>query len=119
VSRILVVDDNRDSAESLSMLLREMGHEVDVAVDPRAALEIAFRERPEFVFLDLNLPDMHGTEVAEKLRSDPALSRVRLIAITGSVSDDDRKRAHDAGFEAYLVKPFNMDFVRSLLGHHA
>jgi DNA-binding response OmpR family regulator len=116
VRRILVVDDNLDAATTLARILRLDGHEVDVAHDGAAALSSARRLRPEFVFLDIGLPGMDGFQVAESLRREPGLERMKVIAVTGSASEDDRRRLRDAGVDYYLVKPVDMDLVVSLVG---
>ncbi len=107
--RILVVDDSRDSADSLAMLLRLMGHETRVAYDGRAALEAAERWRPHVVLLDLGLPEVDGLEVCRRLRAAPWGRRVRVAALTGWGQEQDRRRSHEAGFDAHLVKPVRQE----------
>ena|SRR5687768_8913182 len=114
--RILVVDDNFDQANLLAVLLRSSGHDVHVARDGHGALEAAHRLRPEFLFLDLSLPKMDGYQVARLLRADPALSSMRIIAITGHALEEDRERSRDAGIDVHLVKPVDPRFLESLLG---
>src|SRR5690349_21485204 len=114
--RVLVVDDNVDSATGIELLLKEAGHEVYVAYDGVKALETARRMRPEFVFLDLGLPGLDGFEVARALRREPDLQGVRIIAISGYGSESDRRRAQDAGVDQHLVKPADPAFLESLLG---
>jgi CheY-like chemotaxis protein len=114
--RVLVVDDNVDSANSIAMLLRERGHEVEVAHDGLKALELARRVRPEFVFLDLGLPGLDGFEVARALRREPGLQGARIIAVTGYAQESDRRRALEAGIDQHLVKPADPAFLESLLG---
>jgi CheY-like chemotaxis protein len=103
--RLLVVDDNRDAADSLAMLLRLQGHEVQVAHDGPAALRIAAASRPDLVFLDIGMPGMDGYEVARRLRRTPGLQKVVLAALTGWGQQEDRRRTADAGFDHHLVKP--------------
>ncbi len=103
--RLLVVDDNRDAADSLAMLLRLQGHEVRVAHDGPTALQMATDYRPEMVFLDIGMPGMDGYEVARRLRSQPGLESVRLAALTGWGQEEDRRRSKEAGFDQHLVKP--------------
>ena len=114
--RVLVVDDNVDTAESIGILLKEAGHEVHVAHDGLKALEVARRTRPEFVLLDLGLPGLDGFEVARALRREPDLAGVRIIAITGYASETDRRKAQEAGIDQHLVKPADPAFLESLLG---
>jgi PAS domain S-box-containing protein len=106
---ILVVDDNRDAADSLAELLRMVGHDVVLAHDGAQALEVAAANLPDTVLLDLGLPGMDGYEVARRLRERPDLARARLIALTGYGQASDRHATSEAGFEAHLVKP--VDFV--------
>ena len=103
--RILVVDDNRDLTETLSMLLRVYGHDVRAAQDAPSAIEIAVAFRPEVVFLDLGLPGIDGYELARRLREHPDLRQARLAALSGYGQEADRNRTKAAGFDAHLVKP--------------
>jgi CheY-like chemotaxis protein/two-component sensor histidine kinase len=102
--RILVVDDNRDTATSCSMLLTQMGHEVDTAYDGIAALEHARSFRPQVLFLDIGLPGMNGYDVARTLR-DEGFHDELIIAVSGYGQPDDRRRSREAGFDHHLVKP--------------
>jgi two-component system CheB/CheR fusion protein len=113
--RILVVDDNADIADSLTMLLRLEGHEVETAYCATGAFEAVQRMRPEAVFLDIGLPQMDGYEIARRLRADPAAKRVHLIALTGYGQQHDRERAREAGFGAHLVKPADIEAVNQVL----
>ena len=106
--RILVVDDNQDSAESMAMLLRMSGHEVHTAQDGTAALEQADAHKPEIVLLDIGLPGMSGYTVAQRLRQLAGLRKVILIAMTGYGQEEDRRRSRDAGFNQHLVKPVDL-----------
>ena len=107
--RILVVDDNTDTALSLSMLLECFGYETRTAHDGAAALAAAEAFRPDAVVLDLGLPDLDGFEVAQRLRALPACERAFLVAATGYSRDQDRRRAAEVGFDLYLVKPFDVE----------
>jgi CheY-like chemotaxis protein len=113
--RLLVVDDNRDAAESMSMLLQMWGHDVVFAYDGPTALETAEQWHPEAVFLDIGLPGMDGYEVAARLRELPHAKGTVLIAITGYGQDDDRLRSQRAGIDHHLVKPVAPDALRSLI----
>jgi CheY-like chemotaxis protein len=117
--RILVVEDNLDSVHSLVLLLRDMGHEVEYAINGYAALDIARRFRPEFVFLDLGLPGLDGFEVCERLKHEPGFESTRFIAITGYAQDEHRTRSAAAGCEQHIVKPVSPRFLYSLLGSPA
>jgi len=113
--RVLVVDDNKDAAESMSMLLEMWGHEVVYAYDGPTALETARKWQPQAVFLDIGLPGMDGYQVAERLRELPKGKDTILIAITGYGQDDDRRRSRRAGIDHHLVKPVAPDALRSLI----
>src|SRR5690242_9314876 len=113
--RLLVVDDNRDAAESMSMLLEMWGHEVAFAYDGPSALETAEQWQPQAVFLDIGLPGMDGYEVAARLRELPQAKDAVLIAITGYGQDEDLLRSRRAGIDHHLVKPVAPDTLRSLI----
>ena len=113
--RILVVDDNRDSAESLMLLLRLSGHEVLAVHDGLAAVEAVGTWEPEVVLLDIGLPEMDGYEVAMKLRERQDGKRLTLIAVTGWGQDADRQRSSEAGFDAHLTKPVETTTLQKLL----
>jgi signal transduction histidine kinase len=113
--RMLVVDDNEDSADTLAMLLRGLGAEVRTANDGRAALELIRAHRPDIVLLDLGMPRMDGCEVARRARQMPEGRTVRLIALTGWGQDEDRERTRAAGFDDHLVKPVDLAALQALL----
>jgi two-component system CheB/CheR fusion protein len=113
--RLLVVDDNKDAAESMSMLLEMWGHEVAFAYDGPSALETAEQWQPQAVFLDIGLPGMDGYEVAARLRELPQAKDAVLIAITGYGQEDDRLRSRRAGIDHHLVKPVAPDALRNLI----
>lgn len=103
--RVLVVDDNVDSAESLRMVLTMSGHQVETAYCGQVALETAEKFRPHVMFLDIGLPGLNGYQVAERLRQTPSASNVVLVAMTGYGREEDRRRSREAGFDYHLVKP--------------
>ncbi len=113
--RVLIVDDNVDAARTLEALLRSLGHDVAVAHDGAAALEAARERRPEVVLLDISMPGLDGLELARRLRAQPGFDRVRFAAVTGLGQDADRRRSHEAGFDAHLVKPLSPDDLRRVL----
>lgn len=113
--RVLVVDDNVDSAESLALVLRAAGHDVRVAYNGRAALEAADKLRPEVVFLDIGLPLLDGYQVARVLRRRPGMRHALLLALTGYGQEDDRRRAREAGFDHYIVKPVDPEVLQQFL----
>jgi len=113
--RVLVVDDNLDSAMTLGMLLRASGHEIRIVHDGLAVLEAALNFKPHLVLLDIGLPGLNGFEVAEGLRRQPALQDVVLVALTGYGQESDRQRSQQAGFDHHLVKPANFGKLRRIL----
>jgi PAS domain S-box-containing protein len=113
--RVLVVDDNRQSAESLAVLIRHWGHHPCLAFDGDEALEAADRHLPELILLDIGLPKLDGYQVAARLRERPEAADLVIVAMTGYGQDDDRRRALDAGFDIHLVKPVEPKFLRNLL----
>lgn len=116
--RILVADDNEDMVEAVAQLLRRRGHEVCIACDGPAALAAVQTFRPEVVFLDIELPVLSGYEVARRLREQQGLENVLLVATTGHAEEEVRYRAHDAGFDGHLAKPFRVDAVLRFLAHN-
>ncbi len=114
--RVLVVDDHADSADSLSLLLVHLGHEVQTAYEGKTALAMAREFRPRFVFCDLGLPVMDGYEVARRLRSLPETRGSVLVALTGYGQEEDKKRSVTAGFHYHLVKPVSPRSLEDLLG---
>ena len=119
---VLVVDDNRDAAESLSMLLRLLGAHVTIATSGPEALVVVGECKPAVVLLDLGMPGMDGYEVARRLRADPQHRDVMIVALTGWGQEEDRRRTGQAGFDLHLTKPTDVGTLQSLLaslGHAA
>jgi len=114
--RILVVDDNRDAADSLAMLLRTSGNDIRTAYDGAEAVQVANDFEPEVVLLDIGLPNMDGHEVAQRIRQEPWARRTCLIAVTGWSDEADRARSRAAGFDHHLVKPLDTSHLAQLLG---
>ena len=110
-----MVDDNRCNATSLGVLLRALGQDVEMAYDGPAALELVRRRQPDLVLLDIGLPGMDGYEVARRCRQDEALRPIMLVAMTGYGKEEDRRRSQEAGFNAHLVKPVNLEDLQVLL----
>jgi two-component system, sensor histidine kinase len=104
--RILVIDDNADSAEAMALLLELAGHQVRVSHDGPSGLDEARRFTPQVVFCDITMPGMDGYAVAQALRTEPVAASARLVAVSGRVGSADRRRAREAGFEGFLPKPF-------------
>lgn len=113
--RILVVDDNRDAAGSLALLLRLEGNEVCTAEDGLTAIETASSFRPDVILLDIGMPRLNGHDAARRIRQQPWGRDVVLIALTGWGQEADRQRSHEAGFDHHLVKPVDLAALQALL----
>ena len=113
--RILVVDDNRDSADSLTELLRVLGHEVQAAHGGLEAVAAAERYRPELVLMDIGMPEVDGYQACRLIREQPWGKPMVLVAQTGWGQDGDRRRAKEAGFDSHLVKPLDHQALGALL----
>jgi Response regulator containing a CheY-like receiver domain and an HD-GYP domain len=111
----LIVDDNRDSAESLAMLMRVRGHEVRTAYDGRQGLSVAEEYHPGVVILDIGLPGLDGYAVARALRAQADFRNALLIALTGYGAEEDRRACYRSGFDAHLVKPVDLVPLLGLL----
>jgi PAS domain S-box-containing protein len=109
--RVLVVDDNVKSAESLAMILQFEGHDVQIVHDGPTALRTICADCFDVVFMDIGLPDMDGYAVAEELRTRPELAKLPLVAVTGYAEDEARRRSREAGFDEHLVKPVDPDVI--------
>jgi CheY-like chemotaxis protein len=116
--KILIVDDNRDTAISCARLLRSLGHEVETAYDGIAALELARTFKPQTIFLDIGLPGMNGLDVAKTLR-DKGFANEVIVAVSGYGQPEDRQRSHRAGFDDHLVKPVHQDALLRVLRRSA
>jgi CheY-like chemotaxis protein len=113
--RILLVDDNKDSAASLAMLLRLKGNDIRTAHDGVEALEVADTFHPEIVLLDIGLPKLNGYDVARRIRQQPWGQDVLLIALTGWGNDEDRRLSQEAGFNFHILKPVDLAALEELL----
>ncbi|MDH0864463.1 ATP-binding protein [Mitsuaria sp. GD03876] len=115
-ARLLLVDDNRDAADTTAELLRLMGAQVEVAYDGHSALDTVHALRPDAILLDIGMPDMDGHEVARRLREmGDAIGRPRLIALTGWGQEQDREKTRAAGFDDHMVKPVDLDALKATL----
>jgi two-component system CheB/CheR fusion protein len=114
-----VVEDNHDAADSLHLLLTLLGHDVRVAYTGPEGVEVAAAWRPDIIISDIGLPGLDGYGVAREVRRHPATARACLIAITGYGSEDDRRRAHEHGFDHLLTKPADPAVLQQLLGQEA
>ncbi len=112
--RVLVVDDNRDSAETMGMLLEIDGHEVFIAHDGKQAVDLALLQRPDVVLLDISLPYLNGYDACRAMRA-AGMTNTLIVAMTGYSQEEDRRLSQEAGFDAHLVKPLDFLAVRELL----
>ena len=113
--RILIVEDNLDSALSLKMLLEVLGHVVEVAHDGEEGIASAAALRPDVILMDIGLPGLSGYEAARRIRTDCKGSPPLIIALTGWGQDQDRRRSADAGIDHHLLKPLDLDKLRQIL----
>lgn len=113
--RVLVIEDNEDTAEALQIALELEGHEVAVTHEGQDAVTKAAEKKPDLVICDLGLPGLDGFEVARALRSQPETARAYMVALSGYALPDDRRRARDAGFDEHLAKPVDLKALLKLL----
>jgi CheY-like chemotaxis protein len=114
--RVLIVEDDIDSARSLLMLVEDMGHTADYVINGYVAMEHVRRFRPDVVFLDIGLPDLNGFEVCKLIKDDPELKHTRVIVVTGYAHDEYRIRSSAAGCELHLIKPVPASVFEHVLG---
>jgi CheY-like chemotaxis protein len=115
ILRVLIVDDNTDAADALCALLRDTGHSCETASDGRSGIEAARRFDPDVVLLDIGLPHVDGYEVARRIRCLPRGEQKLIVAVTGHGQEGDRRRSLEAGFDAHLVKPVEVDQLLAIL----
>ncbi|HZH15228.1 MAG TPA: ATP-binding protein [Archangium sp.] len=113
--RVLVVDDNVDAAETLMEFLQFRGHTVHLAHEGTGAIQQALHQKPESIVLDLGLPGMDGFQVAQRLRNEPDMAGVTLVALTGYGQELDRTRAQDAGIQHFLLKPVDLEALMRII----
>jgi CheY-like chemotaxis protein len=113
--RVIVADDDLDTVEAMALLLRAIGHQVDIATSGAAVLDLARRTRPEIIFLDIGMPDMDGWQLASLLREELGTDAVRIVAVTGYGAKEDYLRSRKAGFDAHVQKPVDMALLQSIL----
>jgi two-component system OmpR family response regulator len=116
MARLLVVDDSFDSAWSLSIALRSLGHEVRITDNSSTALELVGVSKPDIVFIDLFMPELSGFDIARQLREEHGPQGLCLIAVTGYPGDAHRQRALEAGFNLHLLKPVDPLVLPAVLG---
>ena len=112
---MLVADDNRDSAESLGMLLRLMGNDVRIVYDGVEAVSEAEAFRPDVILLDIGMPKLDGYEAARRIREQPWSEDALLVALTGWGNEEDKRKASEAGFDRHFTKPIDPEELRRLL----
>jgi CheY-like chemotaxis protein len=113
--KVLVVDDNVDLVEMLSMVIEAAGHYVRKAFDGRSGISAALEYQPDLILLDVGMPDLKGTEVAKELRRHRELAGARIVALTGWGQPDDRQRTAAAGFDDHLTKPADPGQIQQIL----
>jgi CheY-like chemotaxis protein len=113
--RVLIADDNRDGAEIMAMLLDQFGYEVQLAFSGPDAVAAAAKYRPHVAILDIGMPGMNGYQVAQRIRAEPWGTSILLIAVTGWGQDEDKRKAHEAGFNQHLIKPVDPDTLEALM----
>ena len=111
---ILVIEDSLDSVHTMVLLLRDMGHVADYAINGYAGLDIARRMRPEFVLLDIGLPGLDGYEVCKRIKADATLSETKVVIVTAYAGDESRERSRAAGCHMHLVKPVPVHVLERL-----
>jgi two-component system CheB/CheR fusion protein len=116
---ILVIEDNRDAANSLRTLLQLLGHDVQVAHTGPEGVAAAAERRPDVVISDIGLPGFDGFEVARRIRHLPGMEEALLLALSGYGSEEDRRRSREVGFDYHLVKPADPTHLQHLLAERA
>jgi CheY-like chemotaxis protein len=114
--RVLVVDDNIDSADSLSRVLQMLGYETHTENDGLGAVQAAAAFLPRAIFLDIGLPKLNGLEAAKRIRRQPKGEDILLVALSGWGQDEDRRKSKEAGFDYHFVKPVGIETLTDLLG---
>lgn len=113
--RVLIVEDNEDSAQSFQMLLEIDGYETRIANRALEALQLVDEFVPDVAFVDIGLPDISGFDLARRMRSDPRLGQTTLVALTGYGTEEDKQETRRAGFHHHLTKPIEVETVYKLL----
>jgi CheY-like chemotaxis protein len=114
-SRVLVVDDSVDTVRGMEILLKHFGYDVETAGDGLSAIDVARRQRPHFVLLDIGLPGIDGYETACRLKREESCQASVLVAISGYGRDEDRRRSREVGFDHHFIKPVDYPALFSLL----
>ena len=111
----LVVDDTRIAATTIAQALNLLGYQVQVAYSPRAAIESLFKRMPDVILLDINMPGIDGVEVCRYLRRDPPTEKVPIVAMSSEVEEETVDRVYEAGANAFLAKPIDIDILERAL----
>jgi CheY-like chemotaxis protein len=114
--RVLIIEDNLDSVHALAMLVADMGHSVEYAINGYVGLEMARRFRPDIVLLDIGLPGLSGYEVCNRIKNNPEMQKIRVVVVTAFTQDEYRVRSMQAGCELHLVKPVPIWILEEVLG---
>ncbi len=115
--RVLIVDDHRDGADTLGLLVEELGHQVHVTYGGRQALDVATAFRADLMLVDLSMPDLDGCHLAKRFRQMPAFAQVRIVAITGHADEGHKTLAMKAGFDSVVFKPVTMAAIKAVLAN--
>src|SRR5450631_2075518 len=115
IVRVLVVDDNRDGADALGLLIEELGNQVHVTYGGTNALEVATAFRPDLMLVDLVMPGMDGCDLVMRFRQIPAFAQTKIVAITGQKGEEHKSSAMKAGFDAVLFKPAGLTEIKAVL----
>ena len=113
--RVLVVDDNRDAADTLAREIVELGCEAKAVYDGTQAIEVAATFLPDMALIDLRMPGLDGYETASRIRKQCRSAYVILVAVTGWTQEESQRRAYDCGFDLYIIKPMSVETLRELL----
>jgi CheY-like chemotaxis protein len=114
--RVLIIEDNLDSVHALALLVADIGHVVEYAINGYVGLEVARRFRPDIVLLDIGLPGLSGYEVCTRIKTNPELQKIRVVVVTAFAQDEYRLRSMQAGCELHLVKPVPIWVLEEVLG---
>lgn len=112
---VLIIEDSLDSVHTLTLLLRDMGHVVDYAINGYVGLDLARRMKPEFILLDIGLPGINGYEVCKRIKADPDLAHTKVVIVTAYAEDNYREQSLAAGCHMHLVKPVPVHVLEALL----
>jgi CheY-like chemotaxis protein len=113
--RVLVVDDDRDSADSLAKLISSLGYEAKAVYDGQEALLLTAEFQPDMALIDIGMPGLDGFETVSRIRQQRGTVHVVLVAVTGWSRDEDKRRAYDCGYDLHVTKPMTLDKLKQLL----